>query len=86
VKLSEPLARSDANVIRGLLAEMAARFGDMGALAIGDQIEQALRDLSGSVSSDALPEMAARLAIVRLEATVHAGPRSRNHHYWPTGH
>jgi len=73
VKLSEPPARSTAKVVDGLLGEMSARFGDMGARAIGEQIQQAVRDLSGSVLSEALPEMAARLAIVRLEATVLPG-------------
>lgn len=37
-------------------------------------LQQALRDLQGSVSRDSLPEMAARLAAARLSTTDHQVP------------
>lgn len=34
-------------------------------------LQQALRDLAGSVSGDSLPEMASRLAVTRLSSSQH---------------
>jgi hypothetical protein len=60
-------ARADAGVATQLVDEIAGRFADLGARAIRNCVEDALNDLKGSVSSEDLPEMAARLALVRLE-------------------
>lgn len=38
---------------------------------IQNVLQQALRDLKGSVSRESLPEMAARLAAARLDAVAH---------------
>lgn len=38
---------------------------------IQNVLQQALRDLKGSVSRESLPEMAARLAAARLDAATH---------------
>lgn len=61
-----PLAKPAA--LHALAAELAERFGELGLRQIVRCLEQAQRDLRGSVSPECLPEMSARLAIVRLEA------------------
>ena len=49
-----------------LLDELVTSYGHLGMRRVTREIEDALADLHGSVSAEALPEMAARLAIHRL--------------------
>jgi hypothetical protein len=58
---------SDPSAVNLLVAEIAERFADVGLAQIVDCLERAQLDLDGSVSAEGLPEMAARLAMVRLE-------------------
>ena len=58
----------DSSTLNALVAEIAQRFGQFGVGQIVACLERAQQDLIGSISVEALPEMSARLAIVRLEA------------------
>lgn len=60
---------------RDLLAEFAPRFaGQFAEVMIAAYIREAISDLQGSVSAEALPEMAARLAHHRLCAAIASSP------------
>jgi hypothetical protein len=50
-----------------LTAELQARFDDVSGVTIVSTLSGALRDLQGSVRNEALPEMAVRLAVQRLD-------------------
>ena len=59
------------NVVAELSREMDRQFaGLLSATVIAGCVADALRDLRGSISGEALPEMAARLARFRLAALV----------------
>jgi hypothetical protein len=49
-----------------LVNELADDYGHLGARHITTERDRAVSDLAGSVSPDALPEMAVRLAAFRL--------------------
>ena len=67
------VADTQRRVTAALIRELEPHFA--GALSL-DQVcscvRDAVADLRGSVSVEALPEMAARLAHHRLQATIHA--------------
>ena len=67
------IADTQRRVTAALIRELEPHFA--GALTL-DQVAACVRDavadLRGSVSVEALPEMAARLAHYRLRATIHA--------------
>lgn len=62
-----PQATSPARLVEQLVADLGASLD--GSASRGElvaSVERAIRDLTGSVTSEALPEMAARLVAVRL--------------------
>jgi hypothetical protein len=59
---------ADSSTMNALVAEIAQRFSEVGVGRIVACLERARHDLEGSVKPEALPEMAARLAIFRLES------------------
>ena len=60
-------AAAERRVVKALVGELGATFGaQWGTAAVWTCLQQAISDLRGSVSLDALPEMAARLAHHRL--------------------
>jgi hypothetical protein len=61
------MSHRTAAATQALAAELAQRFSELGLRQILICLDQAQRDLDGSVSAECLPEMAARLAIYRLE-------------------
>jgi hypothetical protein len=49
-----------------LAAEIAQRIGPVALGRVIEALELALRDLAGSVTPEAMPEMSSRLALIRL--------------------
>lgn len=61
------MASTQMQVNRMLVNELVARFGSQfSAREIEACVEAAARDLKGSIAGESLPEMAIRLAVVRL--------------------
>lgn len=71
-----PVARSDLSPTVTAIVEELQRtfFGVLPAAAVAQCATKAVQDLLGSICLQALPEMAIRLATVRLEKTVAVEP------------
>ena len=65
---------SDRALVAELLVEFAPEFGEA---EIAAQVQRAVSDLRGSVSPDAMPEMATRLARHRISAIARSAPAMR---------
>ena len=56
----------ETSLVDTLLDEIVDSYGHLGLRRVARAVEDAVADLHGSVSAEALPEMATRLAIHRL--------------------
>ena len=66
-------ATSAENLVRDISRELSHQFaGVLSATVIAGGVAAAIRDLRGSISGEALPEMASRLARVRLAEVARA--------------
>ena len=67
-----------SDIASGILAELLPQYkGLLPATVIRDCVDQAVQDLIGSISAEALPEMASRLVAIRLEGDLPAADSSR---------
>jgi hypothetical protein len=61
----------ERSATRAIVRELAPRYErDLGTAVLWGSVRAAVRDLRGSVSPEALPEMAARLAYHRLQSVM----------------